>query len=935
MYARLRKSLALLLIVVLLALDTIRMPFTPSVSADTTGGTPIVALVVDRAAYQGDLQARIYRYANDIQSYLDNTRVDIYQVDSTTNPLLIASLTERLYSDGDGNGFSWLAGAIFIGDIPLPVVHVGDKAFPSVYPYVNFTNKAFGYDETKGYYASTNVAHPSAQIWHSFISPDTGNAQKDHDRLVAFFDKTHDYYTQAGAFTTAKTRKDPAVFILDARHDAQSADLGSWKVYENYLQHMEDFAYHRYTRDLASELYASYQKDTSESMTASGSDDALSQLLSAYAMPPTPDLSHVPDVQTKAISDKAVKPFHEVFNVNHINRAYTEAQGAGRYGAGTGTRVDTVPVVVSRLDEYAKRSILSANNSLEDAIGDAVKNQLSAPVRVLQSVTDDYRTYDNGYLVDHKVLPYINHYYGLSADTLTGALQCTIARGSSRLVEANRAYNIHHAGSDTQTLQNSLGAGQCFAGMVPQTQSFWGGNSPLNIDMSATALTNGFDMTLKSQRYDTFSQPIFDLAGMRVVSTGSTIEPASALDCEVNNLMLAPYADTSTQGNSTSVTYWPPEKGSTLQYSCLTRHQTLPIAVYTGSLDASVVPQIYFSGAIVTSTVSNIRNRIDAPYCLAGHIEVDGKNIRTVGSCTPPEARASTSDTTGPDGTATSSESHVITTIVDRTVKFKNIPSAIEHVSPTDEEYGTALKNLVTPSLPVDRDRYMDFLSQSGAHAMITYPDFFRMKLSVGETTDPAVIRQHIKSYLDSETATIRSMGGSGSTLDLYGLLSAAPQTLDLLVHSIAWLNIHSATAKYQYVAEHYLDTDGGELFPLMGHRSDYEIADIGGDGDGKSLSLSVDPESQAPIDPRVADILATNTRYQGLISGSNIARTGYAGYTIGSSTGTTTTDTLANPYYYGLHSADDLAPTRSTQVKASFSTKDITSVASSPIPAT
>ena len=41
---------------------------------------------------------------------------------------------------------------------------------------------------------------------------------------------------------------------------------------------------------------------------------------------------------------------------------------------------------------------------------------------------------------------------------------------------------------------------------------------------------------------------------------------------------------------------------------------------------------------------------------------------------------------------------------------FKTIPSYILHTSPTDAEFGAQTQSLYTPSLPIDTDRYIDFI---------------------------------------------------------------------------------------------------------------------------------------------------------------------------------------------------------------------------------
>jgi hypothetical protein len=60
--------------------------------------------------------------------------------------------------------------------------------------------------------------------------------------------------------------------------------------------------------------------------------------------------------------------------------------------------------------------------------------------------------------------------------------------------------------------------------------------------------------------------------------------------------------------------------------------------------------------------------------------------------------------------------------------KFKKISSVIEHKSPTQEELITQIKNQKTPNLPIDTDRYVDFVTTNGAYEKITYPFLFRLK---------------------------------------------------------------------------------------------------------------------------------------------------------------------------------------------------------------
>lgn len=56
---------------------------------------------------------------------------------------------------------------------------------------------------------------------------------------------------------------------------------------------------------------------------------------------------------------------------------------------------------------------------------------------------------------------------------------------------------------------------------------------------------------------------------------------------------------------------------------------------------------------------------------------------------------------------------------------FHTIPSILHHVSPTESEISAAKSNGLTPSLAVDMDRYVEFLTPKGNIAQLHYPNFF------------------------------------------------------------------------------------------------------------------------------------------------------------------------------------------------------------------
>ena len=131
----------------------------------------------------------------------------------------------------------------------------------SVYPYVDFDTKSFVYDQTsKSYeYTTKSITNEKQEIWHSVIAPNTGDEFKNKDELVAFFNKTHDFYNKQGLFSSENTSQEPKVFYMDAFHDQETSSAEMWKSYNLYLDNIEDIAYRRFNKYLAKKLYDASQ----------------------------------------------------------------------------------------------------------------------------------------------------------------------------------------------------------------------------------------------------------------------------------------------------------------------------------------------------------------------------------------------------------------------------------------------------------------------------------------------------------------------------------------------------------------------------------------------------------------------------------------------------------------------------------------------------
>lgn len=535
----------------LLFLQTFEVPLFSSTRAEAKTNADIVSFIVDDDLYGGAVKSRILQYAKDVQAYLPNTRVVVFPVQRTANPFSIASINEKLFYEGDGEGLSRLVGTVLIGEVPLPIVHKDGKAFMSVYPYTDFDNKSFVYDPIKKSYEYTTqtLTDEKPEVWHSVIRPNTGDESKNKEELVAFFNKTHDFYNKQGLFSAENTLSEPRVFYMDTFHDQESSSYENWKSYNLYLDNLEDITYRRFNKSFAKKLYDASQDFYSLDL-ATIKDPSIKALVAAYSGSAM-DISKAPDIATKDIVEKATKRFFEVLNGKYMGDILKYVHNAGRYGDGDNVRVDGAPMVIAKQDLFMGTVLKDANTSIEGAIDALLRDKLAEPLKIAVS----YKT--GGKL-------YRNYFFGQDASAVTDMKQCTIVRGSTVKVEANRGYNVNNSEADLKLLQSDLPEGKCFPGGKPATWSYWGGNSPLNFD---TDRMQKGEVALNDHGYANFVKPVFDIAGSRELETGSVLHTATPKDCLENNMIL--------------------QTG----FNCLTGHESVPFGdYYTYSKDLPVAP---------------------------------------------------------------------------------------------------------------------------------------------------------------------------------------------------------------------------------------------------------------------------------------------------------------------------------------------------------
>jgi len=173
-------------------IDPADPPNSPTISYD------LIAIVVDRdldqntSSYQGlrneysseldsftakvngsnitlsglTLSERIMRYAEDLRASnnLTDVKIIFYDKEAETVEDLALAL-ENLYLNHR------LVGAVFVGDVPMPVVNKNGNQFMSMFPYTDFQDKTYIYDkETKRFEMNIDSISPKPEIWHGIIN---------------------------------------------------------------------------------------------------------------------------------------------------------------------------------------------------------------------------------------------------------------------------------------------------------------------------------------------------------------------------------------------------------------------------------------------------------------------------------------------------------------------------------------------------------------------------------------------------------------------------------------------------------------------------------------------------------------------------------------------------------------------------------------------
>ncbi len=204
------------------------------------------------------LMGRVERYARDVQGInkvknpVPFTKTAIIKVKRDQPTQDIAAALEKLYREGDGtlSETNRLTGLVIVGQVPLPVVNKNDNRFVSLFPYTDFDEPYYVFDQASGdFKINTASQNPAADVWHGLIVP-PADGEEGNELLAEYFDKNHLFKIGEPGWSDF----DKKLFYSDLNKEYQLMGAEGLPSYEQYLKYWEDISYFRFNKTWAKKL---------------------------------------------------------------------------------------------------------------------------------------------------------------------------------------------------------------------------------------------------------------------------------------------------------------------------------------------------------------------------------------------------------------------------------------------------------------------------------------------------------------------------------------------------------------------------------------------------------------------------------------------------------------------------------------------------------
>lgn len=958
-YNRAQKFLSYFLIFSLLFWITFRVPFIDFwVKAASNDIFSLVSIIVDEKTYK-ETEYEIKRYSRDISSTLENTKVIILPVPDDVTPFSIASMNEGLYFDWYKTLSSvWyeskLIWTVLVWNIPLPEVYIENQSSRTILPYTDFLDKSYIYNSDTWRYEqnSSNEDWLKAEIWHWVISPNLWSNEENIQAIKDYFDKNHNFYIWEWQFDSSawsinwntedlvNEDYEPFVFYYDWLRENKALNYWNYIWYKAYLDNKEDLIYNRFTKWLANKI-SSQVNWYNEGELLSLVWEIAPDLLLDY-QDSSESFASATDIQNRYVINNSIKKFVEIFAPASIWELREDVYNAWRYNYWQNVNVDFLSYLITVLDVVNDEIIKEINTELENEIDNAVKNW---PYRNI-ALPVSYSNSDTLW----KSFVYTNYLNWVKARDIEEVAECSIYRGST---ENNWQLTYMLSAFDFSTMDNNWGTklenemdlllnidenkndrNKTCLSLVSSGESLriWWWNSALNLDMQNN---NENLYTLKYSDPKNAILPIFDYNLIGAIKADEQDKILSAYSCLDNNYLKSLTRESICSGSDDSWEYdceivttyilpWSEEDIKNYGYRVDNSYRywnynrinewTCNTDNRKDYYDFSWTFDQKFNEFYLNTDEYKRQNNINniwlfwnswdprVPTCIDYVITLDWVEVRKLEWNRPIKRDSG-------DEYSSQIDCNTITT---HKWDYKSIPSYSIHKSPTASELWAQVQAMISPNLPIDKDRYIDFISQNAEYQKINYPYLFRLKLENETEITLEKTKEYLDNYLDSKSseineiftnsynnnewerelwliskplinellnndnATIRSIdlkeylkSKDSAEIDIHWTKKEITN-YDTLAFAIFWNNLGSISAKYKYIFENYLSSQSsnGENYFLPKNKSLYEIAYLVSNGNSDSMYIWLDPEGQA--ENPYSDIILANQNISSQILGLN-----------------------------------------------------------------
>ncbi|MEK7547535.1 MAG: hypothetical protein AAB540_01435, partial [Patescibacteria group bacterium] len=408
---------------------------------------------------------RILRYAEDLKKNNNLTDVKILFFDKEKDSVeTLSEALENVYLNGDGTRNNRLAGVVLIGNIPLPAVNKNGNRYVSMFPYTDFSEKAYIYNKkSKSFERNDLVSFPRPEIWHGVIKPPSNNSA-GREKLAEFFDKNHLYYEGEPAFA----KFDRKMFFGDLVNEEEQINDEMYKRYMDYLDAMENLAYMRYNKFWAAKLVSKISADLPINPDHPANKSQNGNPGFGDSIKSSDPIGALPDIHTASIINNVLRPYSGLLT-KYLSKTNDFAYFTGRYNPRkTPSGINTVPSLISIKDETVKRYLKSVNAALEEKINTIAK-KIEEPLPIIETsmLSGEFGTHlPNGGSLGNEAfdvpvidtatgvakayleeLPFRFNYYreassnlfinGINADKIESAKQCSVFLGSTKTEDYN------------------------------------------------------------------------------------------------------------------------------------------------------------------------------------------------------------------------------------------------------------------------------------------------------------------------------------------------------------------------------------------------------------------------------------------------------------------------------------------------------------------